>query len=466
MRILLVNKFFYRKGGSETYLFALADGLRAMGHAVAFFSMQHPNNKSSYWSKYFVSEKEYNGEGSAFQKVKAAATIAYSPEAKRKFEALCEEFCPDIIHLNLVHRQITFSILDAPYVKKHRVPVVYTSHEYSLVCPAYTMLDGNGEICEACVGGHYLNVLKRTCTKGSKAKSALSFMEAEFLKWSKAYDKIDLIIACSKFMKQKLDEGGYSDRTIAMQNFLTDGQRAMGQKVADTHKYEEEAASQHPYFLYFGRLSKEKGILTLVKAFLQAAGLSSPASETTPSVSSRAEHSRVERPYLPSNWDLHIVGEGPERQVIESMIKSAGPEAQSRIKLFGYKTGEELQQEVGNARYSVLSSEWYENMPYSGLESLAAQTPIIGANIGGIPEIVLNGRTGFLFESGNIRNLADKLIQASTADSDDYEHMQDECAEYVGVRCDQRRYIEHLLGEYHELRRQSSGDAGSGMEEE
>lgn len=461
MRILLVNKFFYRKGGSETYLFALADGLRAMGHEVAFFSMQHPNNEPSYWSKYFVSEKEYNGEVSAFQKVRAAATIAYSPEAKRKFEALCEEFHPDVIHLNLVHRQITFSILDAPYVKRNRVPVAYTSHEYSLVCPAYTMLDGNGEICEACVGGHYLNVLKRTCTKGSKAKSALSFVEAEFLKWSKAYDKIDLIIACSEFMKQKLNKGGYGERTIAMQNFLTDEQRAMGRKVANTHKYEEEAAGQRPYFLYFGRLSKEKGILTLVKAFLQAAGLSAPASETTPSVSSRAEHSRVERPCLPSNWDLRIVGKGPEHQAIEAMIQSTSTEARSRIKLLGYKTGEELQQEVGNARYSVMPSEWYENMPYSGLESLAAQTPIIGANIGGIPEIVLNRQTGFLFESGNTSDLTDKLLQASITDFNDYGRMQDECIEYVGSRCDQQRYVERLLDEYQGLRRQSSGDAGS-----
>ena len=104
MRILLVNKYFYRKGGAETYFFALAEGLRALGHEVAFFSMQHPNNEPSYWSKYFVSEKDYVGKISAFQKVKEAATLVYSFEAKRKFEALLEDFKPDVIHMNNVHR--------------------------------------------------------------------------------------------------------------------------------------------------------------------------------------------------------------------------------------------------------------------------------------------------------------------------------------------------------------------------
>lgn len=135
MRILLVNKYFYRKGGAETYFFALAEGLKALGHEVAFFSMKHPNNEPSRWSKYFVSEKDYVGEISAFKKVQEASTLIYSFEAKRKFEALLEEFKPDIIHMNNVHRQLTLSILDAPYLKKHHVPVVYTAHDYILLCP-------------------------------------------------------------------------------------------------------------------------------------------------------------------------------------------------------------------------------------------------------------------------------------------------------------------------------------------
>ncbi|TPF93362.1 glycosyltransferase [Bifidobacterium sp. UTBIF-78] len=424
MRILLVNKYFYRKGGAETYFFALAEGLKALGHEVAFFSMKHPNNEPSYWSKYFVSEKDYVGKISAFQQAKEAATLVYSFESKRKFEALLEEFKPDLIHMNNVHRQLTLSILDAPYLKKHHVPVVYTAHDYILLCPAYTMVDGAGNVCDDCLDRHFIHAVKKTCVKGSKAKSGLAFLEAEFLKYHHSYDKIDRIIAPSEFMKKKLDEGGYKGRTIAMQNFLTESQMAMAHKVTNTAKFD----TVEPYFLFFGRLSKEKGILTLVRAFLDAAGKG-----------------------LPGDWTLHIVGDGPERETIEDLIKQTGDEAEHRISLLGYKTGEDLQREVGNARFSVLCSEWRENMPYSGLESLAAQTPVIGANIGGIPELVVEGETGFRFESGNREDLARALLRASGVASDDYPHMQEACCSYVHERCRQNDYIRQLAGVYRNL---------------
>lgn len=442
MRILLVNKYFYRKGGAETYFFALAEGLRALGHDVAFFSMQHPNNESNYWSKYFVSEKDYVGDISAFKKVQEASTLIYSFEAKRKFEALLEEFKPDVIHMNNVHRQLTLSILDAPYLQKHHVPVVYTAHDYILLCPAYTMVNGRGEVCDACLDRRFMHATKNVCVKGSRAKSVLATMEAEFLKYHHAYDKIDAIIAPSEFMKSKLDEGGYAGRTIAMQNFLTDSQMDMGARVANTHKFDDAQAGARPYILFFGRLSQEKGILTLVKAFLQAAGLGRYADSDA-----AAGHEG----FLPDTWDLHIVGDGPEREAIEQLIASAGPKAVSRIRLLGYRTGEDLQREVGNARFTVLSSEWRENMPYSGLESLSAQTPIIGARIGGIPELVEEGRTGFTFESGNAADLKCSLLKAFSIDKSTYAVMQQECREYVITRCKQQTYAEHLAGRYAQL---------------
>lgn len=443
MRILLVNKYFYRKGGAETYFFALAEGLRALGHDVAFFSMQHPNNEPSYWSKYFVSEKDYVGDISAFKKVQEASTLIYSFEAKRKFEALLEEFKPDVIHMNNVHRQLTLSILDAPYLKKHHVPVVYTAHDYILVCPAYTMVNGHGEVCDACLDKHFMHAVKNVCVKGSRAKSALATMEAEFLKLHHSYDKIDLIIAPSQFMKNKLDEGGFSGKTVAMQNFLTDSQMAMGARVANTHKFEDTQAGARPYFLFFGRLSKEKGILTLVKAFLRAAGLANGSADT--------QSSDQDAQMLPEVWDLHIVGDGPEREAIEQLIASAGPQAAARIHLLGYKSGEELQREVGNARFTVLSSEWRENMPYSGLESLAAQTPVIGANIGGIPELVVEGKTGFRFESGDLDSLTVALRRAVNVDESRYDTMQRQCDQYVQKRCRQSGYVEKLEQVYGDI---------------
>lgn len=457
MRILLVNKYFYRKGGAETYFFALAEGLRALGHDVAFFSMQHPDNEPSYWSKYFVSEKDYVGDISAFKKVQEASTLIYSFEARRKFEALLEEFKPDVIHMNNVHRQLTLSILDAPYLKKHHVPVVYTAHDYILVCPAYTMVNGHGEVCDACLDKHFTHAVRNACVKGSRVKSALASMEAEFLKLHHSYDKINLIIAPSEFMKSKLEEGGFAGKVVALQNFLTDSQMEIARKVANTHKFEDAVDGKRPYFLFFGRLSKEKGILTLVRAFLKAAGLTAPydSTESEGAVRRTAESSEVEndKTFLPSNWDLRIVGDGPERSEIERLVADAGSEAASRIQLLGYKSGEDLQREVGNARFSVLSSEWCENMPYSGLESLAAQTPVIGANIGGIPELVVEGQTGFAFKSGNVSDLTDALIKASHVGENDYQIMQQACAKYVNERCKQSQYVRQLEDSYRRIAR-------------
>ena len=395
------------------------------------------------------------GDISAFKKVQEASTLIYSFEARRKFEALLEEFKPDVIHMNNVHRQLTLSILDAPYLKKHHVPVVYTAHDYILVCPAYTMVNGHGEVCDACLDKHFMHAVKNACVKGSRVKSALATMEAEFLKLHHSYDKIDLIIAPSEFMKSKLEEGGFAGKVVALQNFLTDSQMEMARKVANTHKFEDAVDGKRPYFLFFGRLSKEKGILTLVRAFLKATGLAAShgSADSNGAVRRTAESSEVanDKTFLPSNWDLHIVGDGPGRSEIERLVADAGFEAASRIQLLGYKSGEDLQREVGNARFSVLSSEWRENMPYSGLESLAAQTPIIGACIGGIPELVEEDKTGFTFESGNIADLKDGLLKAAAVDEDIYGTMQRRCIKYVTLRCGQQAYAEQLVDRYAKL---------------
>ena len=325
--------------------------------------------------------------------------------------------------MNNVHRQLTLSILDAPYLRKHHVPVVYTAHDYILLCPAYTMVDGSGQVCDDCLDRHFFHAVRKTCVKRSKVKSGLAYLEAEFLKYHHSYDKIDRIIAPSEFMKKKLDEGGYAGRTVAMQNFLTESQMAMARKVTNTDKF----GTVEPYFLFFGRLSKEKGIVTLVKAFLQTL------------------------PELPEDWTLHIVGDGPERETIESLLEQSGDRARLRIKLLGYKTGEDLQREVGNARFSVLCSEWRENMPYSGLESLATRTPVIGANIGGIPELVVESETGFCFESGDCYNLRAALLKTSCVDANRYAFMQQACGAYVEARCQQTMYAAALNNLYEDL---------------
>ena len=221
MRILLVNKFHYRKGGAETYYLTVGSELEHMGHEVAYFSMKHPDNLPCKWDKYFVTQREYNNVKNPLKAARDGMALIYSPEAKCNFQALCEEFRPDVVHLNNVHRQITLSILDAPYLRENKVPVLYTAHDYVTVCPGYLMLDGGGRVCDACLeDGRYRHCIERRCVKGSRAKSALAAMEASFNRAHKSNRRIDRVIAPSRFMCSKLIEGGWpEDKVVFVQNY-------------------------------------------------------------------------------------------------------------------------------------------------------------------------------------------------------------------------------------------------------
>ena len=424
MKVILVNKFHYLKGGSETYYFGLAEGLKAFGHEVHFFAMEGPDNVPCEDEDLFVSPKDYNGPTSLSQKVSAAASLVYSKEAKQKFQALCERVQPDIVHMNLVHRQITLSILDVPYLKAHHVPVLFTSHDYILVCPSYVMLDGSGDVCDACLGGKFVNCLKRRCVKGSTAKSAMGLLEAECLKIHGAYRKIDRIIAPSEFMREKLIEGGFSaHQVVYMQNFAK-------QEILDNASKGADGTNRdNPYLLFFGRLSKEKGIDLLVDAFISAI------------------------PSLPAAARLVIAGDGPERQNIEEKIASAGPCVSSRIELVGYQDKEGVRRYAEGALLAVASSRWRENMPYSIVEAFALGTPVIGTNIGGIPELVVEGETGFICEPNSTSSLADAIIRGFDTFNNEarYASMQSRCRAYVLERCSQINYMEDLTALYQEL---------------
>lgn len=421
MKIILVNKFHYLKGGSETYYFGLAEGLRAAGHEVHFFAMQGEDNVPCEDSDLFVSEKDYNGPTSLGQKVSAAASLIYSKEAKEKFQALCERVRPDVIHLNLVHRQITLSILDAPYLKEHQVPVFFTAHDYILVCPNYLMLDGSGRVCDACLGGKFGNCLRRKCVKGSTAKSVMAVAEAEFLKASRTYGKIDRVISPSEFMAQKTVQGGFEEgRVVCMANFCA------AETLSLAKSREDRTDRENPYLLYFGRLSREKGADVLLDAFMSIAG-------------------RI------PGWRLVVVGDGPERSSLER--KAVASALGKRVEFAGYQTGRALQKYVEGASLAIASSRYRENMPYSIIEAFASGTPVVGTRIGGIPELVREGETGFVCKPDDVGSLSEAIMcgVGLCGDADSYRQMQQRCRSFVLNNCDQSKYMLELIGLYQEL---------------
>ncbi len=362
MKILLANKFFYLKGGSERTFFEEARLLEEKGHQVVFFSMQDEKNFSSSQSGYFIDGIDYDSPLGPVRNITRILKLFYSLEAKKKLEALILRERPDIAHLHNIHHQISPSIIHV--LKKHGIPVVMTLHDCKMVCPAYTMTR-NGRPCEECAAGRYYRCFLHRCTKGSYLKSMVNMMEMYLHhRILRIYEGVDVFISPSRFLKDKLRGMGFNRNIITLANPI------------DAGSYQPEYDNPGRTFCYLGRLSPEKGIFTLVEAMV---GLDA---------------------------DLKIIGDGPLKSRLASKIESG---KRTRIHLAGYKAGEELKAEVGNCLAVIVPSECYENYPYTILESFALGKPVIGSRIGGIPELVIDRETGFTFAPGDPADLRSRL---------------------------------------------------------
>lgn len=361
MKILQVNKFFYVKGGSEAYLFSLIDGLKNSGMDVAEFAMTDPKNIDSDWAQYFTSTIDYSTT-SIIEKIRFSGKILYSFEAKDNISRLLDTFKPDIVHLHLFQHQLSPSIL--PEIKKKNIPIIYTAHDLKSVCPNYKMLS-HGNICEKCKGHKYFNCLVNKCVKNSYLKSSINMVEMYFHLWKKYYDLIDLIIAPSNFYREKLIEFRFPERKVIHVPNCVDENKF-------TPNYNHGG-----YFIYLGRLSEEKGIMTLLKAMEKV-----------------------------REGKLIIIGTGPLSVEIQEKISLSGL---NNIEMVGQQSGSALTQYLKNAMFSVLPSEWYENGSISLLENFACGKPVIGANIGGIPEHIDDKVDGVIFKPKDHDDLAEKI---------------------------------------------------------
>ncbi len=406
MKILLVNKFHNVKGGSETYYFGLGEMLKKAGHEVIYFSMKDEKNVPCEQEKYFVENVDFNAPMGKLALVKASLKMLYSFEAKKKFDKLLTDEKPDIIHLNIFQSQLTGSIVDV--AKKHNIPIVYTAHDLKSVCPNYQMMN-KGEICEKCITGNYTNCFKSGCMKNSKLKSLLATMEAYVYKLKKIYNKMDLVITPSAFYKKKINEAGVMKCPVVhMANFLPEGTEYSLSEPGD-------------YILYFGRLSHEKGTMTLLKAY---------------------EKANV-------NMPLYYVGTGPIKEQLEDYVKENN--LSDKVKLLGFKSGEELKKLVRDSLCVVLPSEWYENGPYTIMEAMAVGKPVIVTSLGGLPEMVDNGENGYVVSPFNAEELSAALTAICKLDANQLKLMGEKSMQKAKNSFDSKKYIEELVLKYNEL---------------
>lgn len=384
MRYLMVNKFLHPNGGSETYIFKLGEALVKKGHEVQYFGMEHQGRIVGNKAESYTSDMDFHG-GSKLKKLTYPLKTIYSSEARKKIRAVLDDFKPDVVHLNNFNYQLTPSII-LEIVKwrketSRECKILFTAHDYQLLCPNHMFNNpATHENCEKCIGGRFGNCIKGKCIHGSTAKSVVGAMEAEFWKLKGTYRYIDKIICCSEFMKTKMDTNPvFAGKTVAMHNFIEHVEKNEPQGRGSWSISENEPQGGRPelisgddrYVLYFGRFSKEKGVRTLIEAAKK----------------------------LPEVKFL-FAGAGEYAEQIEAL-----PNAEN----LGFKSGKELDDLIRNALFSVCPSEWYENCPFSVMESQERLTPVLGARIGGIPELVEDGKTGWLFESGNSNELAARI---------------------------------------------------------
>ncbi|MFH1563366.1 MAG: glycosyltransferase family 4 protein [Nitrospirota bacterium] len=365
LNILMVNNFFYPRGGAEISLFNTAQLLKEKGHKVFFFSSHHPENYEYEYSQYFVRDIDFQGLSSVKAKIAGLGRAIWCKESQKKLEWFLKEHKIDIAHLNNINYRISPSIISV--LKGKKIPIVMHLRDYYLVC-GNSLLLANGKICEACRGGKYFNAIKVGCRDGLKGSGVIALSGFLHHKVLKIFDKVNYFISPSRFLIKEIEEMGFDfkERVVYLPNFV------------DTSRIEPEFSFEKKNIIYIGRLSLEKGLETLLEA---VKGL---------------------------EINLEIAGEGPLKNRLEEKVKK---EKISNIKFLGYLSDEKLANKIKEGMASVVPSEWYENNPRSVLESFAYGKPVIGSNVGGIPELVRHGETGLLFEMGNAQDLRARITE-------------------------------------------------------
>lgn len=370
--LLSINNYYYHRGGAETVFFNHNQMMTEENWDVVPFAMRHPQNIQSPYDKYFVEEIAYGEKYSFGKKIISAQKIIYSFEARKNIRALAEQYRPDIAHAHNIYHHLSPAIFSV--LKELGIPTVLTLHDLKIACPAYKMLASDG-LCERCNGGGLGNVVVRRCVKNSLVLSSLVYLEAVLHKLLGSYSQsVDKFVVPSKFYRDKFVEWGWPrEKLIYIPNFI------------DTNVIQMAGEKCGRAFVYMGRLAPEKGVATFIEALVMAGA---------------------------EGW---IVGAGPE----EVTLKALAIEKKARIRFVGHLDKTALFSLIRQARAVVLPSEWYENAPLSVMEAYASGIPVIGAEIGGIPEMITHDKTGLLFESGDVGSLAKAITRMEQmADAD------------------------------------------------
>jgi len=403
MKILLINNHYKIFGGSDRVFQNQMSLLKSYGHQVYYIVTDEQVSQND--GEGLILRKKRLSEQTEFEKISNVVDFFYSSKSKKKFDQFIKRVAPDVAHLHIYYGLLSNSIISS--LKSAKIPLAMTMHEYRRICPAYTMIDGKGNICHRCEGRNYFSTVARKCIKGSYMLSFMASMEAFFRdRFYSLENNIATFIMVSNFIKNIHVKyvPSLENKSEVIYNFL------------NLKEYDPQFI-RGDYFLYFGRLSSEKGLTTLIDSF-----------EKLPELK------------------LKIVGSGPLQNTLKRKADGL-----NNVSMISHTSGDELKTIVSNSSFVVVPSEWYENNPMSIIEAQALGKPVLGAKIGGIPELVINDRTGFLFESNNMVSLLDSIRKAYSIDSNKYLELSNNSRNFAIKNYDSKGYYRKIMNVYDEI---------------
>lgn len=402
MKILIVNKFLYPRGGSESYMLGIGKHLSTLGHEVEYFGMYDDKNTVGNNAGEYTQNMDFHGK--SLKRFLYPFKIIYSFESKKKIGKVIDEMKPDVIHLNNINFQLTPSIIDA--AKKRNIPVVWTLHDYQLICPGHLLYNNDRNcVCEKCIGRGKSACIKDKCIHSSKVKSIIGVIEARFYKLKGTYKKVDRFISPSNFLYSKLVADNrplFENRTTVIHNFVN--KKSLPEEIKNNFGF--------PYIAFAGRLSPEKGTQILK----DAASL------------------------LPDTQFV-VMGGGPDEKMLSDI---------PNIHLTGFVTGKTLDENIAGAKAVAVPSVCFENCPMAILEGQQLAVPSVTMNMGGMAELVEDGKTGVLSKAVTAESFA-AAIKDILSDETRLEKMKENCLENAKTFLDIDSYCKKLLEIYSEV---------------